>query len=70
MGNGLVSSTMNMHYNRIYLAAHGYKADGLLFRVSEISNDSLTSFDVQFNFIDDFLDNLSVENRKYFLGGF
>ena len=70
MGNGLVSSTMNMHYNRIYLAANGYKADGLLFRVSEISNDSLTSFDVQFNFIDDFLDSLSVENRKFFLGGF
>lgn len=70
LGNGVVNSTMDLHYNRIYLAAHGYRADGLLFRVSEISNDTTTSFDIQSNFVDDFLDALSVEDRKYFIGGF
>lgn len=70
LGNGVAASTMNLHYNRINLAAHGYRADGLLFRVSHISNDTLTSYKIQSKFIDDFLGSLNSDNRKYFIGGF
>ncbi|MEP2653491.1 MAG: exosortase C-terminal domain/associated protein EpsI [Paraglaciecola sp.] len=70
LGNGLANATMDLHYNRIYLAAYGYRADGLLFRVSHISNDTLTSYEIQSKFVSDFLGSLNNDDRKYFIGGF
>ena len=53
---------------RVGFGLNGQIPDGLLFRVSEISNDAPTAFDLQDQFIRDLLSKLSDENRARLIG--
>jgi EpsI family protein len=55
VGKWNARSWSEVNSSRLALAASGYVADGLLFRVSEISGDPVSSFPLQDQFINDLI---------------
>lgn len=53
---------------KLKYAMHGYIADGLLFRVSIISNDVNKSYETQAIFIEQLISEISPVNRKALVG--
>ncbi len=53
---------------RIYMGIKGYIADGLLFRVSEISDEAKSSYELEDQFINDLLKALSPNQQRLFIG--
>ena len=53
--------------DRLSLALRGYKSDGLLFRVSEVTRDE-HPFEVQDQFINDLLNALTPAQRHDLIG--
>lgn len=67
VGEGLTRGSRDRNIERIRLALKGYKTDGMLFRVSEVTRRD-DAFALQNQFIEDFMRAVSADNRKYFLG--
>ena len=53
---------------RIYMGLKGYIADGLLFRVSEISYEAESSYELEDQFINDLLKALSPDQQGMLIG--
>lgn len=68
VGDRVARGSKERNLARLSMAMHGYLIDGMLFRVSEISNDAPTAFDLQDQFIRDLLSKLSDENRARLIG--
>lgn len=68
VGNSVVRGSKERNLQRLTMAMKGYRADGMLFRVSEITRDE-NPFDFQQKFIKDLLDSVDQGNRKRFIGG-
>lgn len=67
VGEGLTHGSKDRNIERIRLAIKGFKTDGMLYRVSEITRRD-DAFELQNQFIQDFMQAISDSNRKYFLG--
>jgi EpsI family protein len=59
---------LEMNLSRLALAAHGYIADGVLFRVSEISGDPESSFHTQDQFMNDLIAAVEPSQRTVLTG--
>jgi hypothetical protein len=69
IGDRVVSGPpRNLNLARMHMGLKGYIADGLLFRVSEISNDDKSSQQLQDQFINDLLKKLSPEQKAMMIG--
>ncbi|MDE2076526.1 MAG: EpsI family protein [Burkholderiales bacterium] len=66
-GNRVTDGSLERNLTRLGLAIRGYKMDGLLFRVSEVTENP-DAFEVQSRFIDQLLATLSAEDRAKFIG--
>jgi EpsI family protein len=66
IGDGVLSGRIS--WIRIYTGLQGYIADGLLFRVSEISDYDKTSHQLQDQFINDLLKALSPAQQAMLIG--
>ena len=58
----------NSNLARMHMGLKGYIADGLLFRMSEISNDDKLSHQFQDQFINDLLKALSPTQQAMLIG--
>jgi EpsI family protein len=69
IGDKVISGPpLSLNYARMSMGLKGYIADGLLFRVSEVSNDQKGSYDLQAKFIDDLLRSLSPVGQNVLIG--
>jgi len=69
IGDRVVSGPpTNLNLARMQMGLKGYIADGLLFRVSEISDDAKTSHQLQDQFINDLLKALSPVDQATLIG--
>jgi EpsI family protein len=68
VGKHNARGSLEMNLSRLALAARGYIADGLLFRVSEISGDPNSSFQLQDQFMDDLITALPAPERAALVG--
>ena len=66
IGDGVLSGRIS--WVRIYTGLKGYIADGLLFRVSEISDNDKSSHQLQDKFINDLLKALSPAQQAMLIG--
>ena len=69
IGDRVVSGPpSNVNLARMHMGLKGYIADGLLFRVSEISDDYKSSHQIQDQFINDLLKALSPAQQAMLIG--
>ena len=68
VGDTVARGSKERNLARLQMALHGYLIDGMLFRVSEITSDSATSFALQDKFINDLLKSVSEANRERLIG--
>jgi len=69
IGDRVISGpTHNANMARMHMGFKGYVADGLLFRVSEISDDDNSSHQLQDQFINDLLKTLRIEEQAMLIG--
>ena len=69
IGDQVVSGpSLNLNLARMHMGIKGYIADGLLFRVSEISDNEKLSYQVQDQFINDLLKALSPVQQGMLIG--
>lgn len=64
----VIGPPINLNLARMHMGLKGYIADGLLFRVSEISEDDKASHQLQDQFINDLLKSLSPRQQGMLLG--
>lgn len=64
----LSGSSLNLNIARMQMGIKGYIADGLLFRVSEISDNDKLSYQIQDQFINDLLKSLSPRQQAMLIG--
>jgi EpsI family protein len=67
-GDKLIRGSIEQSLTRIRYGLRGNIPDGLLFRVSEINQDTQQSFNLQDEFITSLLDNLTPEAKKVTIG--
>jgi EpsI family protein len=67
-GDRVTRGSLQMNLERIGLALRGFVADGLLFRVSEISRDEDSSFRLQDQFMVDLLQAVPPDQRPMLIG--
>jgi EpsI family protein len=67
-GDRVTRGSLQMNLQRIALALRGFIADGLLFRVSEITTDDASSFRLQDQFISDLLQAVPPGERAMLIG--
>jgi EpsI family protein len=67
-GDRVTRGSLQMNLARIALALRGYVADGLLFRVSEITPDDASSFRLQSQFMSDLLRAVPAAERPILVG--
>jgi EpsI family protein len=67
-GDRVTRGSLQMNLARLGLALHGFIADGLLFRVSEISTDEASSFRLQSQFMSDLLKAVPLAERPMLVG--
>ncbi|XVJ69096.1 MAG: EpsI family protein [Rhizobacter sp.] len=68
IGERLVRGNVEQGLARVSYGLQGYIPDGLLFRVSSISENSHAAFDVQKKFVEDLMASLPVDSKNYLLG--
>jgi EpsI family protein len=68
VGRDNINGAVEKNLARLSLAAQGYIADGVLFRVSELSADPGKSFPLQDAFMDDLLAVLTPAQREFLVG--
>lgn len=68
VGDSVARGSKERNLARLKMALHGYLIDGLLFRVSEITDDADASFKLQDKFIQDLLNAVSPEARPRLIG--
>lgn len=68
VGDQIARGSKERNLARLKMALHGYLIDGMLFRVSEISDDAPSSFELQDKFVQDLLSQLSSQNRERLIG--
>ena len=68
IGEWNTRSWSEKNWAKVAMAARGYKADGLLFRVSELSEDPISSFRMQDQFMDDLITAVSPRGRAILVG--
>jgi EpsI family protein len=66
IGDHVLSNRISL--SRIFMGLKGYIADGLLFRVSEISDQPVFSHQLQDQFINDLLNTLSPSEQAVLIG--
>ncbi len=64
VGDFSANTTMGRKYNQLRYGLHGLIADGLIFRVSNLSHDETISYNLQDEFINDLLSSVSQKNRS------
>ena len=67
-GSRVTRGSTQMNLERIALALRGYVADGVLFRVSEVTRDDASSFDLQAQFMSDMLRAIPEVQRPMLIG--
>jgi EpsI family protein len=67
-GDRVTRGSLQMNLERISLALRGFVADGLLFRVSEITTDDASSFRLQAKFMSDLLQAVTPAQRSMLIG--
>ncbi len=67
VGDSVARGSKERNLRRLSMAIRGYRIDGMLFRVSELTR-SKDAFDLQDRFIADFLGELTPEARERFIG--
>lgn len=67
VGDKIARGSRDRNLTRIHMALKGYRVDGMLFRVSEITKRP-TPFGLQDQFINDVLSALSPEGRRRVIG--
>jgi EpsI family protein len=67
-GDRVTRGSMEMNLARLRLAVRGFVADGLLFRVSEITTDEASSFRLQDQFMSDLLQAVPSTHRAMLVG--
>jgi len=67
-GDRITRGSLEMNLARIALALRGFNADGLLFRVSEITTDEGSSFRLQEQFMNDLLAAVPSAQRAMLVG--
>lgn len=68
VGDSVVRGSKERNLSRLKMAIQGYLVDGMLFRVSEVTNESESSFSLQEKFIRDLLANVTEADRKRLIG--
>lgn len=68
VGNKVVRGAVEQNLARVGYGLQGYIPDGLLFRVSEIAEDTDQSFELQQQFVDDLLRSVDAETRNALMG--
>lgn len=68
IGETTVRGNIEQGFARLRYGLSGYVADGLLFRVSSISQNNKAAFDIQEKFVADLLKAVPDETRTYLLG--
>lgn len=68
VGDSVARGSKERNLARLKMALHGYLIDGLLFRVSEITDDSEASFKLQDKFVQDLLNAVPPEARSRLIG--
>ncbi|MGC4062605.1 MAG: EpsI family protein [Aquabacterium sp.] len=68
VGDAVTRGSKERNLRRLAMALRGYRIDGMLFRVSELTPRTDASFSLQDQFIGDLLKALSPEARKRFIG--
>jgi EpsI family protein len=67
VGDGVARGSRDRNLARVKMALQGYRVDGMLFRVSEVSKQA-DAFDLQDRFINDLLNALGPEGRRRIIG--
>lgn len=67
VGDGIARGSKERNLERIKLALRGYRVDGLLFRVSEVTREE-APFPLQDQFIRDLLTAMPAKQRSYIIG--
>jgi EpsI family protein len=69
IGDEVISGPIiNLNFARMHMGLKGYIADGLLFRVSEISVNEKLSYQLQDQFINDLLKELTPRQKNMLVG--
>ena len=68
IGERLVRGNLEQGLARVRYGLNGDIPDGLLFRVSSISDNPQSAFEVQNKFVEDLMDSLPVDSKSYLLG--
>jgi EpsI family protein len=67
-GDRVTRGSLQMNLERIALALRGFVADGLLFRVSEVTTDDTSSFRLQAQFMSELLQAVPPAERPMLVG--
>jgi EpsI family protein len=67
-GDRVTQGSLQMNLARLGLALHGFIADGVLFRVSEVTSDEASSFQLQSKFMSDLLEAVPSVQRSMLIG--
>lgn len=67
-GDSVVRGALQQNFQRALLALHGVVGSGLLFRVSEISNDERSSFALQREFSDNLVSAVAPQEQSRLIG--
>lgn len=67
VGDGLARGSKERNLARLHMGLQGFLIDGMLFRISEVTQDP-SSFDLQDRFIKDLLSNVSQPVRERLIG--
>lgn len=68
IGEKVVRGNLEQGFARLQYGLNGVVADGILFRVSSISQNSPAAYAIQKQFIDDLLRAVPADTRSYLLG--
>ncbi len=68
IGERIVRGNVEQGLARVGYGLQGYVPDGLLFRVSSISNNTRAAFDVQQKFVEDLMLSVSAQSKDYLVG--
>lgn len=69
VGDSVVRGSKERNLSRLEMALQGYLVDGMLFRISEITTESASSFQLQDQFIADLLKAMDDKDRARIIGG-
>lgn len=67
VGDGVSRGSRDRNLARIKMALNGYRSDGMLFRVSEVTSQA-APFELQDQFIQDLLKAMGPQNRRRIIG--